>query len=76
MCLRILTQCSYIVFFKHEISERTGRVDSKDVDRVLSVTLYNVLLFACGFLFSLKYNYIISSSFSLYSSHAQPPSSI
>lgn len=34
MRLRILTHCSYIVFFKLEISERAGRVDSKDVDRV------------------------------------------
>lgn len=33
MCLRILTRCSYILFFKPEISERAGRVDSKDVDR-------------------------------------------
>lgn len=59
MCVRILTRCSYIVSFKLEISERAGRVDSRDVDRVLSGTLYKVLCFACGFLFTLKYNYIL-----------------
>lgn len=37
------------------------------------VTLYSVLYFACGFLFTLKYNYIIYPSFFLCPSHAQPP---
>lgn len=30
-----------------------------DVDRVFSVILYSVLCCVCGFLFILKYNYII-----------------